>query len=54
MQYGSDIDDKVIEDKISAQKPEDCATLIYTVRPIDSVQLLIFSYNYLVGNHWRS
>lgn len=31
MELGKDIEDSVIEDKIKAQKPEQCALLIYTV-----------------------
>ena len=31
MELGKDLDDSVIEDKIKAQKPEQCAVLIYTV-----------------------
>ena len=32
MELGKDIEDSVIEDKISAQKPNQCALLVYTVR----------------------
>ena len=32
MELGKDIEDRVIEKKIEAQKPEQCALLIYTVR----------------------
>ena len=32
MELGKDIEDSVIEDKISAQKPNQCAVLVYTVR----------------------
>ena len=28
---GDDTDDKIVEDKITAQKPEDYCTLVYTV-----------------------
>ena len=31
MKLGDDTDDKIVEDKITAQKPEDHCTLIYTV-----------------------
>ena len=31
MKLGDDTDDKIVEDKITAQKPEDYCTLIYTV-----------------------
>ena len=31
LEFGKDIDDSVIEEKIKAQKPEHCAVLIYTV-----------------------
>ena len=31
MELGKDIDDSVIEEKIKAEKPEQCALLIYTV-----------------------
>ena len=31
MELGKDIEDSVIEEKIKAQKPEQCALLIYTV-----------------------
>ena len=31
MELGKDMEDSVIEDKIKAQKPEQCAVLIYTV-----------------------
>ena len=31
MELGKDMEDSVIEDKIKAQKPEQCALLIYTV-----------------------
>ena len=31
MALGKDMEDSVIEDKIKAQKPEQCALLIYTV-----------------------
>ena len=31
MELGKDIDDDVIEKKITAEKPEQCALLIYTV-----------------------
>ena len=31
MEFGKDIEDSVIEEKIKAQKPEQCALLIYTV-----------------------
>ena len=31
MKLGKDMEDSVIEDKIKAQKPEQCALLIYTV-----------------------
>ena len=31
MELGKDMEDSVIEDKMKAQKPEQCALLIYTV-----------------------
>lgn len=31
MELGKDLEDSVIEDKIKAQKPEQCAVLVYTV-----------------------
>ena len=31
MKLGDDTDDKIVEDKITAQKPEDYCTLAYTV-----------------------
>ena len=31
MELGKDMEDSVVEDKIKAQKPEQCALLIYTV-----------------------
>ena len=31
MELGKDMEDSVIEEKIKAQKPEQCAVLIYTV-----------------------
>ena len=31
LELGKDIEDSVIEEKIKAQKPEQCAVLIYTV-----------------------
>ena len=31
MKLGDDTDDKIAEDKITAQKPEDYCTLVYTV-----------------------
>jgi hypothetical protein len=31
MELGEDIDDSVIEESINAQKPEQCAVIIYTV-----------------------
>ena len=31
MKLGDDTDDKIVEDKITAQKPEDYCTLVYTV-----------------------
>ena len=31
LELGTSIDDSVVEKKISEQKPEDCASLIYTV-----------------------
>ena len=31
MELGKDMEDSVIEDKIKAQRPEQCALLIYTV-----------------------
>ena len=34
MKLGDDTDDNIIEDNISAQKPADCAVLVYTVRVI--------------------
>ena len=32
MELGKDIENSVIEDKIAAMKPNQCATLVYTVR----------------------
>ena len=32
MDLGKDIEDSVIEEKMAAQKPNQCATLVYTVR----------------------
>ena len=34
LELGKDIEDSVIEDKIKAQKPEQCALLIYTVSTV--------------------
>ena len=34
MKLGDDTDDKIVEDKITAQKPEDHCTLIYTVSSV--------------------
>ena len=31
MELGKDVDDSVIEEKIKAQRPEQCALLVYTV-----------------------
>ena len=31
MELGKDVEDSVIEEKMKAQKPEQCALLIYTV-----------------------
>ena len=31
MKLGNDTDDKIVKDKITAQKPEDYCTLVYTV-----------------------
>ena len=31
MKLGDDTDDKIVEDKITVQKPEDHCTLVYTV-----------------------
>ena len=32
MELGKDVDDSVIEEKIKAQRPEQCALVVYTVR----------------------
>ena len=32
MELGKDVEDGAIEEKIAAQRPEQCALLIYTVR----------------------
>ena len=32
LEHGKDMDDSVIEEKIKAQKPEQCAVMIYTVK----------------------
>ena len=32
MDLGKDIEDSFIEEKMAAQKPNQCATLVYTVR----------------------
>ena len=37
MKLGEDMDNSVIEEKIKAQKPEQCALLIYTV----SIELFV-------------
>ena len=58
MELGKDIEDSVIEDKISAQKPNQCATLIYTVR---ATWKLTFPYTLyvhmnffpVVWHHWK-
>ena len=39
MALGKDVEDGAIEEKIAAQRPEQCALLIYTVR-IRIIQLL--------------
>ena len=31
LELGKDVDDSVIEEKIKAQRPEQCALLVYTV-----------------------
>ena len=53
MKLGDGTDDKVVEDIISAQKPEDYCTLIYTVCVVLSIYLLVlFEIQFAVRNHW--
>ena len=40
MELGKDIEDSVIEDKIKAKKPEQCAVLIYTVCGLEFIILI--------------
>ena len=47
MELGKDMEDSVIEDKIKAQKPEQCALLIYTVSLWEcNIALMTHSYNF--------
>ena len=46
MELGKDIEDSVIEDKISAQKPNQCALLVYTVRTQDLSGCIQKSYTF--------
>ena len=54
MELGKDMEDTVIEEKIDAQKPEQCVLLVYTVSDElttqqDVVLLIIFN---LLKSHW--
>ena len=58
MELGKDVEDGAIEEKIAAQRPEQCALLIYTVR----VNLVYFTrsshhlclpYMRTVWDHWQ-
>jgi hypothetical protein len=40
MELGKDIEDSVIEKKIEAEKPEQCALLIYTVSDLELGELV--------------
>ena len=40
MELGKDIENSVIEDKISAQKPNQCALLVYTVRAGKKIKIV--------------
>ncbi len=50
MELGKDIETSVIEDKIAAMKPNQCATLVYTVRKFIS-WLCLFVRVSLNGSH---
>ena len=45
MELGKHIEDSVIEDKIKAQKPEQCAVLIYTVCGLEFIVLIPALYS---------
>ena len=42
MELGKDVDDSVIEEMIKAQRPEQCALLVYTVSSGNHYPLVLF------------
>jgi hypothetical protein len=49
MKLGEDVEDGAIEEKIAAQRPEQCALLIYTVR-IDTLYVTFITLTYLFSD----
>ena len=47
LKLGDDTDDKIVEDKITGQKPEDHCTLIYTVGLLIKYLIVLDCWYYL-------
>jgi hypothetical protein len=50
LELGKDMDDGVVEEKIKAQKPEQCALLIYTVSAKEFIKKYKFIIIYMLLN----
>ncbi len=48
MELGKDIETSVIEDKVAAMKPNQCATLVYTVSNLYQMLFLLVLRYYVV------